>query len=92
MEWREVRDDLLKNQTVRAAYEQKKPQYELIKQLIEQRKKLNLTQADLAKRLGTTQSVIARLESGAGNATIRTISRMADVLGCILKLEPKGRA
>lgn len=41
MEWRDVREDLLKNEAVRAAYEQKKPQYEIIKQLIEQRKKLN---------------------------------------------------
>ena len=89
MEWKEVRQELLRDPKVRAAYEQKKPQYQIVRQLVEQRKKLNMTQAELATRLGTTQSAVARLEAGVGNATIRTVSRMADVLGCVLKLEPK---
>ncbi|MBF0366608.1 MAG: helix-turn-helix domain-containing protein [Oligoflexia bacterium] len=36
----------------------------MIKKMIELRKKRDLTQADLAQILGTTQSVIARIETG----------------------------
>ena len=39
--------------------------------------------------MSTTQSAVARLEAGVGNAAIRTVSRPADVPGCVLELEPK---
>lgn len=90
MDWKEARDKILSDPEVQGHYEQLKPKYQVIKQLIEQRKRLNITQKELAERLGTTQSVIARLESGKGNITLQTLERMSEVLGCILniKLEP----
>ena len=90
MDWKEARNKILSDPEVRSHYEQLKPKYQIIKQLIDQRKRLNITQKELAERMETTQSVIARLESGKGNITLQTLERMSEVLGCILniKLEP----
>lgn len=48
----------------RAAYSKLGPEFELAGALIEARTHAGLTQAQLARRMETTQSVIARLESG----------------------------
>ena len=56
-----------------------------------------LTQAEVAEKIGTTQSAIARLESGAGRrqASLGTLRKYAQALGCRLELrlikEPKSR-
>jgi len=41
-----------------------------------------LSQAGLARALGTTQSAVARLESGRQAPTVETLRRLADCLGC----------
>ncbi len=55
------------------------------------RRTAGLTQAQLARRLGTTQPVIARLESPAANPTVRTLERALQATGRRLALtaEPK---
>ena len=83
--WQEVKRDLLKDPEVRREYERLKPEYEIIKAMIEARKKKTTTQAKLAKKLGTTQSAIARVESGNGNPTLKFMHRLADALD--MKLE-----
>jgi transcriptional regulator with XRE-family HTH domain len=50
------------------------------------RKKAGLTQAELAERAGVTQSVIARLERGAGNPTFLTLERVLHAAGHRLEL------
>lgn len=45
-----------------------------------------LTQAELARRAGTTQSAIARLEAGRGNPTVGTLTRLLALLGRRLEL------
>jgi transcriptional regulator with XRE-family HTH domain len=47
----------------------------------EARKRAGLTQAELAARAGTTQSAIARLESGATTPTLETISKLVRAAG-----------
>lgn len=55
---------------------------ELVKLIIDTRKKKNISQADLAKLLKTTQSVVSRFESGlAKNVTIDYLLKVVDVLG-----------
>jgi predicted transcriptional regulator len=49
--------------------------------LIEARKKADLTQEQVAQKMGTTQAVIARLESGHGMPSTRTLHRFAKATG-----------
>lgn len=51
---------------------------------------VGITQADLASRAGTTQSAIARLESGDVTPRVETLQRLADVLGVRFEIAPGG--
>lgn len=63
----EVRVELMKDEEFRSEYEKLQPRYELISQIIDARKAQNMTQAELAKLVGTQKSNISRLESGNYN-------------------------
>jgi transcriptional regulator with XRE-family HTH domain len=59
------------------------------------RKRRGLTQAELARRSGVSQPMIAQIESGAlNNLTLKTLARTARVLGARLKIDlvPRGTA
>ena len=56
-------------------------EYALVAQLVRARTEANLTQAEVAQRLGTTQSVIARLEGGRVSPSIATVRRYAEATG-----------
>jgi transcriptional regulator with XRE-family HTH domain len=60
-------------------------------QVTERRKELDLSQAEVAELVGTTQSAIARLESGGRPPRIDTLLRIADALDCELIVELKPR-
>jgi transcriptional regulator with XRE-family HTH domain len=61
-------------------------------QVAERRHALGLSQAELALLCGTTQSAIARLESGGRPPRIDTLLRIADALDCELHVELRARA
>ena len=75
----------------RAAYDELGPEFDLARSTIQSRTSAGLTQAQLAKRMNTTQSVIARLEAGRTYPSIRTLTRVAQATGTRLKisLEPQ---
>ena len=50
-----------------------------------------LSQQELAERIGTTQSAIARLESGSAQPKLATLSKLADALGQNLHIYINGR-
>ena len=58
----------------------------------ERRIERGLSQRELASRVGTTQSAIARLEAGGRPPRIDTLLRIADALECDLSVELKPRA
>jgi ribosome-binding protein aMBF1 (putative translation factor) len=60
-------------------------------QVSERRRALELSQADLAELTGTTQSAIARLESGGRPPRIDTLLRIANALDCELQVELRPR-
>jgi transcriptional regulator with XRE-family HTH domain len=60
-------------------------------QVAEQRRACSLSQAELAALVGTTQSAIARLESGGRPPRIDTLLRIADALDCELEVELRPR-
>jgi transcriptional regulator with XRE-family HTH domain len=61
---------------------------ETVAQLRAARRARRQSQADLASRIGTTQSAIARLESGDADPRLSTLERYAVAVGASLKVEP----
>lgn len=74
----------------RAAYDEQGPEFELARALIEARTGAGLTQAQLAERMKTTQSVVARLEGGRVHPSTRTLGRVAQATGTQLKISFEG--
>ncbi len=54
---------------------------ELIAELVRARQDSDLSQTEIAARMGTTQSAVARLESGQLDARLSTLERYAAALG-----------
>jgi len=61
-------------------------EYQIVRQIINARKELNLTQDQLAQLVGTKQSNISRLESGEANPTIEFLSKVAQAMGKTLDI------
>ncbi|MGZ8363287.1 MAG: helix-turn-helix domain-containing protein [Caulobacteraceae bacterium] len=74
-----------------AAYDELEDEFQLAAAMIEARSQAGLTQAEVAERMNTTQTVIARLESGRGKPSTRTLERFAKATGARLKIsfEPR---
>ncbi len=77
----EMKADMLKDEEFRIEYEKLRPRYEAIEQIISARKEQNITQAELAKRVGTQKSNISRLESGNYNPSLDFLAKIAESLG-----------
>ena len=70
----------------REAYEELGPEFDLARVVIEARTRAGLTQEQLARRMKTTQSVIARLESGRTHPSTKTLEKLARATGTRLKI------
>ena len=70
----------------RKAYEELASEFELASVLIETRLHAGLTQEQLAKRMKTTQSTVARLEGGRANPSTKTLEKFAQATGTHLKI------
>ena len=83
-------DDLhvewLKDPGYQREYEALEEEFSLIAAMIEARTRAGLTQEQLAKRMKTTQAVIARLEGGGSKPSTRTLERYAAATGSRLKI------
>lgn len=75
-------------------YEALEGEFALAGMLIDARVKARLSQAELADRMGTSQSTVARLESGGAKPSLSTLERFAQATGMKLRVwfEPAGRA
>ena len=64
------------------------PEFQVLKAMIKAREKSGISQAELARRLGTKQSVVSRLERGAfSKATLETLKKVADALDMRLEIK-----
>jgi transcriptional regulator with XRE-family HTH domain len=63
----------------------------IAEQVTARRRALGISQAELAELTGTTQSAIARLESGGRPPRLDTLLRIANALDCELKVELRPR-
>ena len=77
----EVKALLMKDEEFRNEYEKLKPRYDIISQIIEERAKQEITQEELALRVGTQKSNISRLESGTYNPSLDFLIKVAHSLG-----------
>ena len=71
----------MKEPKYRKAYEALEQEFVLASAVIEARNRARLTQQELARKMGTTQPVIARLESGRVRPSIGTLERLAEATG-----------
>lgn len=78
--------EAMRDPTMRAAYEALRPKYDLIRAVLDARTKKGLTQSEIARRAGTTQSAIARFESGATNPTLGFLSKLSAAVGARLEV------
>jgi len=69
-----------------AAYDALEEEFALAEALIMARAQADMTQEDVAEKMGTTQAVIARLESGRSMPSTRTLTRFADATGTQLRI------
>lgn len=79
----------LKDPAYQEAYEATRLEFELAHQLIEARIRSGLSQEELAAKMGTSQSAIARLESGTQMPSMRTLARFAQATQCQLHISLK---
>jgi transcriptional regulator with XRE-family HTH domain len=83
---RELHEEWMNNPEYRAEYEHLAPEFELAQALIETRTRAGLTQEELANLMKTTQSAIARMESGKHFPSANTLKRFAEATGTHLKI------
>ncbi|MCL4374581.1 helix-turn-helix domain-containing protein [Patescibacteria group bacterium] len=79
--WKQLRTELLQNKAVQKEYDQLAPRYMAISELISARIKKGITQKQLAQKIGTKQSAIARFEAGNINPSLGFLEKMAEVMG-----------
>lgn len=76
----------MRDPAFRKAYREADAEYSIVEALIRARLKAKLSQAELAKRLGTTQSAVARFEGGTTSPSLATLRRYAEATGARLEI------
>ncbi len=87
--WTSLKKKMLKDPEFKKEYDALEPEHALIRAVIKRRIEKNMSQKELAKKLGTKQSAISRLESGRGNPTLSFMRDLATALGGSLKISLK---
>jgi ribosome-binding protein aMBF1 (putative translation factor) len=75
-----------KDPAFREAYDALEEEFALAAQVIEARALAGLTQAELAERMGTSQSAVARLEGGKAKPSVATLEKLAEATGSKLRI------
>lgn len=86
----DLKRELLEDPETRVEYEAQADEFAVARELIAARSRAGLSQSEVAQRMGTTQSVVARLESGKRPPSMRTVERFAQAVGghVVLRIEP----
>lgn len=80
-DFEDVLKDHLKDPEFKRYFDEFGKQLEISYQMLQMRKKAKISQAKLAKKIGTTQSNVARMEAGNQNFTVSMLTRIANVFG-----------
>jgi len=84
--WKKLEKRWMKDPKFRQAWEELEPEYQLARSIIKTRLKKGLTQAQLARKAGTKQPVISRLEGMEGSPSFSLVKRIAKALGTKLEV------
>ena len=76
----------LKDKDFAKAYNALAPEFALAQTLVKARARAGISQAELAQRMQTRQSVVARLEASGSSPNIKTLQRYAAAVGCRLDI------
>lgn len=91
MKHSELKAKALSNPKVQAAYGEMAPEFMILRQMLKARQKAGLSQAEVAKRMGTKAPAITRLESSLGNGkhspSLATLQKYASAVGCELQVK-----
>ena len=82
---------LLTDPEVKAEYDRLGPVYALVGAMVDARHEAGLTQEQIAARMGTTQSVVARLENAHHMPSLELVTRYAAALGRRLQIDLVGQ-
>ncbi len=87
--YEEFEAELLSKPEIRREYDALKPKYDMVRALIKRRNELGISQAELARIIGTQQPAISRLEKGDNNSTLSTLFKVADALDLEISLKAR---
>ena len=80
-------NELLSDPEYKKAYSELESEFIIAEALIQARKSANLTQKQVAERMGTTQSVVARMESGKPLPSLKSVIRYAAAVNSRIDLK-----
>jgi len=85
---KQLRAKALGRAEVKTQFDELSDEYALLDEFLKARAEQGLTQAQVAEKIGTTQSAVARMESGRGkhSPSLATLSKYAEALGCKLEV------
>lgn len=83
---RDLKRRWLKEPGFKEGYDVLAPEFAVASMLIEARTRAKLSQEQLAKKMGTSQSTIARLESGSAKPSFSTLERFAGATGMRMRV------
>jgi predicted transcriptional regulator len=86
--FKKFKEKVLAKPAVKQAYEELDEEFAFLAEVLKARQKAGLTQAEVAEKIGTTQSAIARLESisGTHSPSVNTLQKYAKALGYRLQI------
>lgn len=84
--YKQFKTKLLKDKEIREAYEKLGPEFALVEMIIKKRIEKGLSQKELARKIGTKQSAISRLESGTYNPSLSFLQKVSEALDAKLKI------
>lgn len=88
-QYKSYKTTVLKKNKVREEYNLLESEFSIVKEFVKSRKKLHLSQQELAERVNTKQSAISRFEKGLVNPSLLFLNKLAGALGKDLHISLK---
>ncbi|MDD4410224.1 MAG: helix-turn-helix transcriptional regulator [Candidatus Shapirobacteria bacterium] len=87
--WQTIKKEILSNSEVKKTYDGLDVEYQILSDMVRIRNKKKITQKELAKKMGTTQSALSRFEMGDVNPSLDFLKKVAIALGSklVVRLE-----